>query len=87
VDCLGQRETELEEKVMPYRGTYVCTITKALTASRKREKVLLMLRIRQAIGRILPLDYGKHVYEINGVIQVENDEQKKRRLARIRSAR
>jgi hypothetical protein len=51
------------------------------------EKRLLVLRIRKAIGRILPIDYGKQVWESNGVLYVENDEQKKNRLARQRALR
>lgn len=34
------------------------------------------------IGRILPNDVGKRVYDVDGVIQVENDEQRAARLAR-----
>lgn len=70
---------------MAYKGKYVCTITRPLVASQKQEKQLLVLRIRGAIGRILPVDYGKQVWEHNGVLQVENDEQKKNRLARQRA--
>ena len=33
------------------------------------------------IGRILPQDVGKRVYLVGGVLQVENEEQRKRRLA------
>ena len=32
------------------------------------------------IGRILPQDVGKRVYLIGGILQVENDEQRTRRL-------
>ena len=34
----------------------------------------------QAIGRILPCDVGKQVYEVEGVYQVESDQQHKARL-------
>jgi hypothetical protein len=32
------------------------------------------------IGRIYPDDVGKRVYEVNGILQVENDAQRKSRL-------
>lgn len=36
-----------------------------------------------AIGRVLPQDIGKRVYDTgDGVIQVENDEQRDRRLGK-----
>lgn len=34
------------------------------------------------IGKVLPLDVGKRVYEVDGVLQVENDEQRAKREAR-----
>jgi hypothetical protein len=34
------------------------------------------------IGRVLPTDVGKRVYLYDGILQVENDEQRARRLAR-----
>lgn len=37
-------------------------------------------RIKQAIGRILPTDLNKRVYDNDGVIQVENNEQRDKRL-------
>jgi len=38
-------------------------------------------RIRAAIGRILPCDDGKRVFEIKpGIYQVENEQQRNRRL-------
>lgn len=40
----------------------------------------------RAIGRVLPQDIGKRVYDTgDGVIQVENNEQRDRRLARERT--
>lgn len=39
-----------------------------------------------AIGRVMPIDIGKRVYDTgDGVIQVENDEQRDQRLARERN--
>ena len=35
------------------------------------------------IGRILPGDVGKRVYQVGGILQVENDEQRARRLAKV----
>lgn len=37
------------------------------------------------IGRILPTDVGKRVYVSNGILSVENDEQRAARLARTSS--
>lgn len=39
------------------------------------------LRLHSAIGRVLSRDVGKRVYDVDGVIQVENDEQRDRRQA------
>lgn len=33
------------------------------------------------MGRILPGDVGKRIFEIDGILQVENDEQLRRRQA------
>jgi hypothetical protein len=33
-----------------------------------------------AIGRVLKTDIGKRVYRVNGILQVENNEQRDRRL-------
>ena len=35
----------------------------------------------QAMGRCLPCDIGKQVYDVNGIYQVESDEQMKARLS------
>ena len=32
------------------------------------------------LGRVIPIDIGKRVYDVDGVIQVENQEQLNRRL-------
>lgn len=41
------------------------------------------LMVRRVIGRILPIDIGKAVYKsYDGVITVENNEQRDARLAR-----
>lgn len=34
------------------------------------------------IGRILPTDVGKRIYDVNGTIQVENNEQRNKRESR-----
>jgi hypothetical protein len=34
------------------------------------------------IGRVLPQDVGKRVVQVSGILQVENDEQRDRRLNR-----
>jgi hypothetical protein len=39
-------------------------------------------RVTDFIGRIMPQDVGKRVYERDNVLQVENDEQLARRLAK-----
>lgn len=36
--------------------------------------------VTDVIGRILPRDEGKRVYEVDGIIQVESDEQLAARL-------
>lgn len=43
-----------------------------------------ILSLRDVIGYVLPLDFGKHVYLIDGVLQVENESQRDERLARER---
>lgn len=53
---------------------YLYTISDGLTSRQK-------LDVSQAIGRILPGDYGKQVFDVDGIIQVENDGQRDTRLA------
>ena len=43
---------------------------------------VLRERIRGAIGRIILRDVGKRVYDVDGVIQVENEIQRDERIAR-----
>lgn len=38
-------------------------------------------RFTDVIGRVLPQDIGKRIYERNGVMQVENQEQFEKRIA------
>lgn len=40
------------------------------------------VHIASAIGPVQRIDVGKRVYRVDGVIQVENDDQRNRRLAR-----
>lgn len=62
--------------MMRYKGKYICTIGDEVS-----KKPAVAHGIRQAIGRILPQDKGKQVYEVAArVYQVENDEQLKSRL-------
>lgn len=44
-----------------------------------------MYSMSSVMGRIIERDVGKQVFETNGVIQVENDEQRDRRLGRFES--
>lgn len=39
------------------------------------------LYIRSAIGHIQPIDVGKRVYDVDGIVQVENAEQRDKRQA------
>jgi hypothetical protein len=60
-----------------YQGKYVGTI--GMTCFSSQEELL----IRQAIGRILPGDDGKQVYEISAnVYQVENEDQRIKRYTK-----
>lgn len=36
--------------------------------------------VSRALGRVMPRDYGKRAYLVDGVCQVENDEQRAERL-------
>jgi hypothetical protein len=38
-------------------------------------------RLLEAMGQILPGDVGKQYFDVGGVVQVENDEQRDRRIA------
>ena len=70
--------------------TYLFTVTAehvkaqhsaAVTGSSKRTKVQQQAsRARAALGYILLGDVGKRVYRVDGITQVENDEQRDRRL-------
>ena len=59
-----------------YKGKYLGTISNELLSNNK----LLAFRIQTVLGRILPDDYGKQVFDNDGTIQVENDEQRTARL-------
>ena len=63
-----------------YKGNFVGTIGQGCLSGRggpSKERQLLM----QAIGKILPTDRGKQVYETSpGVYQVENNEQLNTRI-------
>ena len=37
------------------------------------------------MGRVLPIDIGKRIYDVGGVLQVENNEQRDKRLAKADS--
>ena len=59
---------------------YLFTIQPDLTIAQR-------MIVTEAIGRILPCDYGKQVWRVDGVFAVENDQQKHQRelLATIRT--
>lgn len=42
-------------------------------------------RVSDFIGTILPGDVGKRVYKVDGILQVENDEQRATRLEKRRA--
>lgn len=66
---------------MKYKGRYIHTIT----AEDVRSPLSLrgkfnFFAMTNTMGRLFPGDIGKQVYEVNGTVQVENDEQMKTRL-------
>jgi hypothetical protein len=67
-----------------YKGNYVMTITAQDVADFKARKMnaAKYFKLKDAMGNLLPLDIGKQVFEINGIYQVENDEQLKNRLSK-----
>lgn len=38
------------------------------------------ISLRNLMGRVLPSDVGKRVYRVDGILQVENNEQRDSRL-------
>lgn len=40
------------------------------------------VHVKDLLGRVLPLDVGKRIYRVNGILQVENQEQLEKRLGR-----
>ena len=58
-----------------YAGKYVGTIS-------ARMPTWLYGEVQDAIGRILPIDIGKQVFDVGGVIQVESNEQRDRRMGK-----
>ena len=38
------------------------------------------IMLGNVLGRVLPSDVGKRVYNVDGVVQVENDQQRDKRL-------
>lgn len=63
-----------------YAGRYLCTITADMLNWKGTTDRALVLRISQAIGGIQKQDIGKQVYDNDGTIQVENNEQRDARL-------
>lgn len=67
-----------------YAGRYLATITQDMLDGNWRQQStplrFLCARVRGALGSIMPQDVGKHVFEVDGIIQVENDEQRDTRL-------
>lgn len=80
-----QRATGVyESKPTPrYAGRYLGTLSMHWPNKRAElasERVIYW-RVREALGSLFVSDYGKRVYESDGVIQVESHEQRERRLA------
>lgn len=63
-------------------ATYKFTITAEHVSKPRTLGIHIWYPLIQCMGRLLPGDVGKRVYDCgNGVWQVENDEQRDRRLA------
>lgn len=78
-----QRATGIYEQSMPrYAGRYLGTLSKhwPRAGAESQAERLIFWRLRSALGPVLFSDYGKRVYELNDVVQVENDEQRAGRL-------
>lgn len=63
---------------------YLCTIGpedvgKAVLSRYVDERRKVAAHVGSAIGQVQKRDIGKRVYNVNGVVQVENDEQRDRR--------
>jgi hypothetical protein len=67
---------------MTYAGKYLGTLSAHWPnkGSEYMAERQLYWRVRSLMGMVLPHDYGKRIYESDGVIQVENDEQRDTRL-------
>jgi len=73
-----------------YKGKYVHTITEgdvkrpynALREYFHIKPGFSFARLYQTMGRLLPCDVGKQVFEVGDIYQVENDEQLQARLSR-----
>jgi hypothetical protein len=63
-----------------YKGKYLGTISKTWPQKSPRHGTSYWA-VREAMGTITERDYGKMVFEIDGVIQVENDEQRDKRVS------
>lgn len=60
---------------------YVLTITPEHIDNPRSLGIEQCRRVLECMGRLLPGDVGKQVYDMgNGVYQVENDEQRDKRL-------
>jgi hypothetical protein len=57
-----------------YKGKYIQTIT-------ERDVRVPDVWLMRLMGKVLPLDIGKQVWNQDGVLYVENDEQRDKRLA------
>jgi len=73
-----------------YKGKYVHTISEgdvkrpysALQEYIHTKQGFDFARLYQTMGRLLPCDVGKRVFEVGDIYQVENDEQLQARLAK-----
>lgn len=66
-----------------YKGKYVYTIKEGDIANPYNANTRQFINVHalmQTMGRLMPGDVGKQVFEIDGIYQVENDEQRDARL-------
>lgn len=81
----GDRQREIGKyEPIRYAGKYLGTLS-AHWPRKGSEYIIerhIFWRVRETIGNILVSDYGKQVYDLDGVIQVENESQRDKRLSR-----
>lgn len=60
----------------PHRSRHYYTLTEGDVEQHMLRAFGKLWRVSDFMGRVLPRDVGKRVYQVGDILQVENDEQR-----------